>query len=201
MAIKEDRRVQKTKQQASSALISLIIEKGFESITVQDILDRANMGRSTFYSHFRDKNDLLLNGFKLLQKAIEEKHRIFVKTKASAGEITSGITLELFTHAESHLVLFKAMVGKESGQAVNRIAHDLLLSKLKKHLAEKIGSKKHAVQVDFAAHWAVDSFLATLSWWLGCDCPMSAIEINRLFLEITLPGMKSLLGTDAFRKL
>ena len=58
---KPDRRVQRTRDALGDALIDLMQERPFESITVQDILDRAGVGRSTFYTHFRDKNDLFLS--------------------------------------------------------------------------------------------------------------------------------------------
>src|SRR6266542_5467464 len=56
-----DRRVQRTRQLLQGALMSLIQEKGYEALTVQDILDRANAGRATFYAHFDDKEDLLVS--------------------------------------------------------------------------------------------------------------------------------------------
>src|SRR5690242_13310 len=62
-----DRRIQRTRQLLLDSLIQLILEKGYESITVQDIIDRANVGRSTFYSHFQDKEDLLLSGFESMR--------------------------------------------------------------------------------------------------------------------------------------
>ena len=58
----EDRRIQKTTNLLREALVSLIAEKPFDSIVVKEILDRANVGRSTFYMHFRDKDDLLISG-------------------------------------------------------------------------------------------------------------------------------------------
>jgi AcrR family transcriptional regulator len=56
---KPDRRPQRTKRQLSKALIELVQEKRFDEITVQNVIDRADIGRSTFYTHFRDKEDLL----------------------------------------------------------------------------------------------------------------------------------------------
>lgn len=55
-----DRRIRHTRDRFGDALIKLVQEKPFDTITVQDILDRADVGRSTFYVHYRDKNDLLL---------------------------------------------------------------------------------------------------------------------------------------------
>ncbi len=63
---KPDRRIQRTRQLLHEALITLILEKGYDAITVQDILERANLGRSTFYAHYQDKEALLLSGFQEL---------------------------------------------------------------------------------------------------------------------------------------
>src|SRR5260370_16508644 len=59
-AAKEDRRIRRTRDALGDALVALLQETPFESITVQDVLDRAGVGRSTFYAHYRDKDDLLL---------------------------------------------------------------------------------------------------------------------------------------------
>ena len=58
-----DRRVQRTRRLLHKALMSRVLEKKYESITVQEILDRADVGRSTFYTHFQDKDELLVSGF------------------------------------------------------------------------------------------------------------------------------------------
>jgi AcrR family transcriptional regulator len=68
---KADRRIQRTRRLLQDALVGLILEKGYEAITVQDILDRANVGRSTFYEHFYDKDDLLLSSFEFLRDDFE----------------------------------------------------------------------------------------------------------------------------------
>src|SRR5215471_19459582 len=66
-----DRRVQRTRRLLHKALMSCILEKKYESITVQEILDRADVGRSTFYTHFRDKDELLVSGFGEVQRLLK----------------------------------------------------------------------------------------------------------------------------------
>ena len=55
-----DRRVARSRRALKEALTDLILERGYESVTVQDVIDRADVGRSTFYAHFLDKDDLLM---------------------------------------------------------------------------------------------------------------------------------------------
>ncbi|MDO3650831.1 TetR/AcrR family transcriptional regulator [Nocardia mangyaensis] len=62
MAEYTDRRVRRTRDHLHRALIELMIERGYDRVTVSDIIDRADVGRSTFYAHYRDKDDLLLIG-------------------------------------------------------------------------------------------------------------------------------------------
>jgi AcrR family transcriptional regulator len=64
-----DRRVERTRRSLLNALNELILEKGYEKVTVQDVIDRANVGRSTFYAHFEDKDQLLLSGFEPIRAA------------------------------------------------------------------------------------------------------------------------------------
>ena len=75
MAKKPDRRVQRTEQLLRGALLSLIQEKGFETLSVQDTIDRANVGRATFYAHFDNKEDLLVSGFDNLRASLKERQR------------------------------------------------------------------------------------------------------------------------------
>src|SRR6266496_5476216 len=67
----EDRRIQKTQHLLRGALVSLISEKPYDAIVVKEILDRANVGRSTFYTHFRDKDDLLVSGIHEMLRPVQ----------------------------------------------------------------------------------------------------------------------------------
>jgi AcrR family transcriptional regulator len=73
-ARKDDRRVQRSQQLLRAALLSLIEEKGFEVLTVQEIIDRANVGCATFYAHFASKEELLVSGLDGLRKNSRNRH-------------------------------------------------------------------------------------------------------------------------------
>src|SRR5512141_1969972 len=108
---KIDRRIQRTQQLLREALIALILEKGYDAITIQDILDWANMGRSTFYAHYRDKEDLLLSGFQGLFEAFQKEYRQTSSADTSPSQAGKDLSLFFFRHAGSHRDLFKAMIG------------------------------------------------------------------------------------------
>src|SRR5438552_11345004 len=80
---KEDRRIQRTRLMLRSAMVSLIRERGFEALTVQDIIDRADVGRSTFYSHFKSKEDLLEGSVAMLRASLK---KFQLRARAAAGQ-------------------------------------------------------------------------------------------------------------------
>ncbi len=191
---REDRRVGRTRQLLHEALMGLILEKGYEAITVQDILDRANLGRSTFYSHYRDKDALLLTGFDHLQAMLEERHQSVMSGKMG-GKRDFNLSLELFRHALENQRMYKAMVGKQSGQMIMKTAHKYLSDLVEKYFDSIVKTaKKTAVPVDVAVHWIVSSFLSLLTWWLDNSTPFSPEEMDRIFRKLTLPGLEAGLG-------
>src|SRR2546425_8432935 len=115
---KEDRRVQRTRLTIRSAMVSLIRERGFEALTVQDIIDRADVGRSTFYSHFKSKEDLLTGSVEMMRSTLRRFQRQATAGAANPGERMFAFAHELFAHAERHRDVFAAMLGKRSDTTV-----------------------------------------------------------------------------------
>jgi AcrR family transcriptional regulator len=192
---KEDRRVERTLQLLHEALMGLILEKGYEAITVQDILDRANLGRSTLYSHYQDKDALMLTGFDHLQAMIEEQHRSKITSKTGGKTLDFNLSLELFRHAQENHRLYKAMVGKQSGQMVMKATHKYLSDMMKGHLASAPKpEKKTPVPLEAGVHWTLRSFLSLLRWWLDNNMPSSPEEMDQIFRTLALSGLEKGLG-------
>ena len=103
-----DRRVRRTRKLLHDAFISLVIEKGYEKTTIQDILDRADVGRSTFYVHYRDKEALLTANFDAMQEQLEcELDQI-----AATGPFDVALPAALlFEHAYRNQRVYRAMCG------------------------------------------------------------------------------------------
>src|SRR5262249_24423888 len=122
--IKDDRRSKRTRQLLGGALVELLLEKRFDAITVQDILNRANIGRSTFYEHYTDKEDLLMSE---IQRVIRELEEHTAVSGHSPGLLMP--SLECFRHIQQNRRLFHAFV---SGRSVELLAREFQgqLSKL-----------------------------------------------------------------------
>src|SRR5712692_10720924 len=94
-----DRRVPRTKAMLQHALNSLILKKGYEAITIKDICDAANVGRSTFYAHYTSKDDLKRSGFENLRRLLVSRQREARATARDKRDRSLGFSLTMFEHA------------------------------------------------------------------------------------------------------
>jgi AcrR family transcriptional regulator len=187
---KLDRRVQRTRQLLQEALFALILEKGYEVITVQDLIDHANVGRSTFYSHFLDKDDLFQSGFEVLRQQLEQ--RLIAQPVGEQSLWT--ISLVLFQHAQHYHRVYKASVGKQAGELMHTHLHQLLAPLMREPMQlQLVGKKAALVPPEVLAHHVVSSLLALLTWWLDHDLPYSAEQVNEMYRQLTQPAIDSIL--------
>lgn len=188
-----DRRVQRTRQLLREALLALIVERGYEMLTVQEILDRANLGRATFYAHYRDKQDLLLDTFAGLRTLFHTQRGGDGGAHASVGP--AHLSLRFFRHAAEQRRLYRAMVGKESGRLLNVYAHRLLSDELREHLTQLAPrSTQPAIPLDVAVEYLVSTLLALLTWWLDNDIPYPPEQMDAMFRRLALPGLADAFG-------
>jgi AcrR family transcriptional regulator len=192
---KEDRRVIRTRQLLRDALVGLILERGFDAITVQDILDRANLGRSTFYAHFRNKEDLLFSGFEYFLASLHASPQA-----SDAPGLGADFSLHMFRHVAEMRRLIKALVGRQGSRSViQRIETALgtvLRRQVKQLASEKGNPAVSLVPLDIAAHYVTSSFLALLTLWLDGDLPYTAEEMDAMYKQLTMPGLVAALGLE-----
>lgn len=184
-----DRRIQRTRQLLLDALIELILEKGYEAVIVQDIIDRADVGRSTFYSHFQDKENLLLSGFEDMRMIFEAFY-----TQTSPEIAGWNFTLAMFKHAEEKRTVFKALVGEKAGDVVINHAKKALNAALKEHFGPTFAKKERPIPLDLFVDYIVITFLGCLTWWLNNDIAYTAEKMNEYFRALTEPTIQAFVG-------
>lgn len=189
-----DRRVQRTRQLLRDALLALIIGRGYEQLTVQDILDQANLGRATFYAHYRDKQDLLFDMFAGLRQVLRVQHTSENAPQATTGTLQQ-MSMRFFRHAAEQRTLYRAMVGKESGTLLHTYAHKLLSEELRAYFLQLTPRNMHPnVPLEVTVTYLVSSLLALLIWWLDHDLPCSPEQMDVMFRQLVLPGVADTLG-------
>lgn len=192
----EDRRVRRTRGLLQDALRTLIAEKGYDKVTVQDILDRADVGRATFYAHFRDKDDLMLSRFEETRGSLREHLAGFLR---ASGGPTLDLARALFEHAEEHRSEYRTLVGSRSGSAILALVHRDLTKVVREHFAEAVAGHRlaPAVPVDVVANYVVSGFVALLTQWLDNPRARTAEQMAQMFQRMTLPAVAAALGMTA----
>jgi AcrR family transcriptional regulator len=194
----DDRRVQKTLQLLQNALMELMGEKGYDPITIQEILDRANVGRSTFYAHFENKDQLLQSVLVRLSEVFAERNQQLAEGKIEIGDRNNpNLPFKLLLFVQQNHLFFKALLGKPGESRPNRLVYDYLYREAYHHLGLLIpGNKGEALQLEMVAHYYVSAFIGVLIWWLEKDLPYSAEELGQLLRELAMPGLARILGSN-----
>ena len=108
-----DRRVLKTRHAINEALFSLMQEKKYNKITIQDIIDRANVGRSTFYSHFATKDELLFSSVEHLLKMLNQYIKSYIEYDGDTKRLIR--VVDFFEHIKEHSKTIKGLFKTEGG--------------------------------------------------------------------------------------
>jgi AcrR family transcriptional regulator len=192
VAKKPDRRVQRTEQLLRGALLSLIQEKGFETLSVQDIIDRANVGRATFYAHFDNKEDLLVSGFDNLRASLKERQREALVRRSGLDERVLGFSYEIFAHANEHRDVFLAMAGKRSHAIVQQLLYRILLDLVRDDVKATVSRvRANSVPVEALAQFITGALFGLLMWWLNAKMRLPVEEVNTLFRQLAIPVLKA----------
>jgi AcrR family transcriptional regulator len=191
-----DRRVRRTQQLLRQALFELIEEKGYDRTTVQDILDRADVGRSTFYNHYQTKDQLLLSGLDELHTALTTQ----LSTDLDSGEGPTPLLAPLrplFEHIASNRRFSRAMLGSRASTLATRTAYKVLSETLTAHLRARLAIHDQQ-QLDLAVAFLVSGLLGLLTWWLDTQSDLSADELYTRFERLAAPGIESWDGAEGF---
>jgi AcrR family transcriptional regulator len=190
-----DKRILSTRQALKNALLELMVEIGYEKTTVQHILERAGVGRATFYVHYRSKEDLLRRSLDGLGKDLTEECKPARLGRVQEGNrepVLLGFTLAFFRHVDRHRRLYRAMVGHESGLIVERQMRRLLAGLVKPDVVLKDGRRRNSVEAEMAVQYVVGALMSVVIWWLDRDIKLSPEEMDHAFRNMVLPAIQSI---------
>lgn len=186
---KNDRRSKRTRRSISDALIELMLEKNYDTITVQDIIDRANVGRSTFYAHYLDKEDLLTSQLEQLMNRLHE----VPLTKPSEAIFAS---LGMFQHVAEARQLYKAFLWGKGIEMIFEILQGIISQQIEKELAVHLKERTPSVPTVVIATYITGGFLTLLRWWLDNGMPYPPEEINQMFEQMVIPSVNAMLSDE-----
>lgn len=181
---KLDRRVRRTRDSLGDALVALMQEKPYGEITVQEVLERADVGRSTFYSHFSDKDDLFLSD-------VDEFFARLATHLSRAREASRRVApvRELFAHVAEARAFYGALLGSGKIHDVLEIGRRHFALGIEERLAELAPGAPPPPARGAVAHALAGALLAQLSHWLQAGTPTPAVEQDALFHRLVWRGV------------
>ena len=179
-----DRRIRRTDRQLHEALSMLIHEKPYDAIAVKEILDRADVGRSTFYAHFRDKDDLLVS-------SIRDMLRSGRPPSSSRCDDVLWFSFPVFSHLDRHRRTSQARTGVRGRailhQHLQQVVAELVADALKRDRTRK-ESEQHLPPELLAQHVAA-TFVLVLNWWVESESDLTGAEMDERFRALVQPAV------------
>jgi AcrR family transcriptional regulator len=193
---KLDRRVQRTRQLLSQALIELILEKGYEAVRIQDIADRANLRAATLYLHYRNKEDLLLSTLEGMFDALVEKLQALPQD--DTAETIHEEIRAVFQHVQENKDLYRVIMNGQGSMTIRIRIRDYIAVQAAQRIRRRLeqdGLQENVLplSVDFVARYVAGSLLALITQWLEDDAGYSADYLGEISDRLVLRGIVGLL--------
>jgi len=205
-----DRRTNRTRRQLREALLALILEKGYDTLTIEDITRQADLGRTTFYLHYKDKEELLLESIDTLaddlkaQIGLVEDHALLAPGVATQPPaLAPGAAIELvFRHSAENATLYRVILnGGAASRALLRL-QEIISAAAQLFFIRRM--QPAAPPPEFPPgvilHYFASSLLGLVNWWLQADMPYPPETMAQAFVSLFFGGAQQVIGLPASQK-
>ncbi len=205
---KVDRRIQRTRQALQTALLELTKEKEYDQISVEEITERANVGRATFYLHYTDKEDLLLQYFgEMADDMVQLISQIpfsewlpssdGLKESSSKDEPLLPLVM-VFKHMREYSDFYRVLLESENSgrivERIRRISSENIVKFAETKMEHDPIPVLYEVPVEFLASFFSGALLSIVVWWLEEDMKHSPEDVARMFRRLFFRGAREALG-------
>ena len=180
---KADRRVVRTRDTLGDALVELMQEKTFEEITVQDVLDRAGVGRSTFYTHYRDKEDLFLSD---VEDFFAMMSTLLTRRGASLERVAP--VHELFAHISDAQTFVSSLKASGKMHDVEELGRGMFGRSIEERL-RMAGVTMEPAELAAHAYALAGSMFPLMYWWIDHGMTSGPAEMDALFHRMVWSGV------------
>lgn len=191
---KLDRRVVRTRRLLRDALMFLILEKGYDAVTVQDITDQANLGRATFYLHYQDKEDLLSRSLEEIYDDLVLRLQHLSREQLLLGE--EAPSLIAFRHAAENQDLYLVLLRGQGAHLISRRIQQYIADVVVQNFLHLLADRPQPVSLDLIANHVAGSLIAMITWWLENEMPHSPEYMSRIFSKLIMPGVLAISTSD-----
>lgn len=186
---KEDRRTRRTRQLLRDALLGLLKEKRYEDISVQDIIERADVARSTFYVHYMDKDDLIVGKWGVFASNLGHQAVLKIHEEKTSESIFP--THIWFQHIQSQNHILKLIAKDSAIDLAMKTLHGILRedaqNKIVKHLPAN-----DLIPDSLVVEYVANALMTLIKWWVKQDMSYSPQQMDEIFQRLVMPGVLSL---------
>lgn len=197
-----DRRSHRTRRHLKEALFALILEKGYDAVKIEDITERADIGRTTFYLHYRDKEELLLESIdsiteELLARLPPPGWR--VNEPGGDGFVLDAILIT-FRHAYENAQLYRVILRGAGASRVSGRLHHIISQRATALIAERAAVRglplNPQVPLEVFANYFAGALMALVTWWLEAGAPYPPDEMAHMFHQMFFAGGRNVLRAE-----
>lgn len=204
---KQDRRVRRTRRALRKALSDLMEEKGYDQVTIEELTERADIGRTTFYLHYSAKQDLLLEQFgEMIDQLVAQLSQTPLSAWGQEGDIRSVDDYPnrpicmIFQHAADNKDLYQIVLRGEGVDQASERLQVIMTNAVNTFLSHKLGQQDEQIAlkipIDLFGNYFAGAILGVIKWWLEADMPYSSEKMEEIFFQLFLPGAIQTLGTE-----
>jgi len=202
---KRDRRVQRTLQALRTALLELIKEKSYEEISIEEITERANVGRTTFYLHYKDKDDLLMEEFSTtinerVQTLSEIPFSVWLPVSEDDYEKNKPLQPLLLVfqhihdHSELYYLLLKSANSSKIVERIRKVSTDAIIKFVENKMETDPIPVLSEVPIEFFAAFFSGALISIVNWWVREDMRHTPEEVTDMFRSLFFRGARETLG-------
>ncbi len=173
-----------------------MLEKNYDTITIQDITERAGLRRATFYLHYHDKEELLLT---ILKAAVDDL-TTHLQAESSTAECLTyeqvyQSDLKMYRHVAERASLYRIILGRQETNQIIQQVRAYIAAQLIEMLRQDSKTNRFTIPIEVIANYMAGVKITMISWWLEQDMPCSVEEMAAMCAELTLHGALTALPT------
>ena len=176
---KVDRRVQRTQQALREALITLVLETGYEPITIRDLIDRADIAYATFFRHYASKDELLRH---VLKELVEE-----INALMTPDQSPEAVGLTLFQHVQANEALYRVLLSDRGPQHFLQRVQETAAGVV---MRDYDGYHNPLIPVEVAANHVIAAVFALVKWWLDHDMPYPPERMAQIYWHLIVDATR-----------
>jgi AcrR family transcriptional regulator len=184
---KKDRRTRRTRQLLRSALLALLKEKRYEEISVQDIIERADVARSTFYVHYLDKDDLLTGSQGIFAENLGQQ----LTTHSGENGASLFPSRAWFHHIQAQVPILKVIAKDPAMDLAMKTLRGIIHHSVEERIHAHSPVENNSMPLSMIVDYLTDTLMTLIKWWFKDGMRQTPEQMDEMFQQLVMPGLAS----------